>query len=242
MKHLLISGGTRGIGASTVRRFLKGGYVCTVLYSSDEKAKEELASSIEDQSSVLFIKCDVSDPVSVKSAVERAVDRFGPVDVLVSNAGISYVGLCDTFDHDDYRKIMDVNFGGLFNLVHDTVQSMIIRKNGIIIAVSSMWGQEGASCEALYSASKGAVDSYVRSLAKELGPSGIRVNAVSPGVIKTDMLNCFSDEELSELASGTSLGRIGTPGEVADLIYYLASPESSFITGQIVGINGGFIG
>ncbi|MCR5803525.1 MAG: SDR family oxidoreductase [Clostridia bacterium] len=240
--HLLISGGTRGIGAATVRKFIGNGFNATVLYSSDDKAKDALLCELNAYSdNLLFIKADVSDPTVVKEAVSKAVSVFGDIDVLVSNAGISYVGLSDTFDHSDYRKIMDINFGGFFNLVHEIIPSMISRKIGNIIAVSSMWGQEGASCEALYSATKGAVDAYVRSLSKELGPSGIRVNAVSPGVIKTDMLNCFSDEDMEELAEETSLGRIGKPSEVADLIYYLASDQSSFITGQIVGINGGFV-
>lgn len=240
--HLLISGGTKGIGAATVRKFIDNGFNATVLYSSDDKAKEVLLSDLSDHSdNLLFIKADVSDPIAVKDAVVSAVSKFGDIDVLVSNAGISYVGLADTFDYSDYRKIMDINFGGFFNLVHEIIPSMISNKSGNIIAVSSMWGQEGASCEALYSATKGAVDSYVRSLSKELGPSGIRVNAVSPGVVKTDMLNCFSEEDLLGLEEETSLGRIGLPSEVADLIYYLASDQSSFITGQIVGINGGFV-
>lgn len=240
--HLLISGGTKGIGAATVRRFVENGFNATVLYSSDDKAKDALSDELMSYSeNLLFIKADVSDPSAVKDAVSTAFSRFGDIDVLVSNAGISYVGLSDTFDHSDYRKIMDINFGGFFNLVHEIIPSMISNKSGNIIAVSSMWGQEGASCEALYSATKGAVDAYVRSLSKELGPSGIRVNAVSPGVIKTDMLNCFSEQDLAGLEEETSLGRIGKPSEVADLIYFLASDQSSFITGQIVGINGGFV-
>lgn len=240
--HLFISGGTKGIGAATVRKFLDKGFKATVLYSSDENARDTLKEELHKYSDdLLFIKSDVSDPSQVSEAVNTAVSKYGDIDVLVSNAGISYVGLSDTFDYSDYRRIMDVNFGGFFNLVHDIVPSMIRNKRGNIVAVSSMWGQEGASCEALYSATKGAVDSYVKSLSKELGPSGIRVNAVSPGVIETDMLKCFTEEDLKELGEEASLGRIGKPSEVADLIYYLASDQSSFITGQIVGINGGFI-
>ena len=242
MGHLLISGGTRGIGASVVEKFIDKGFFVTALYSSNDIAANELRSRLnvaEDR--LLLIKCDVSSPDDVKKAYEKAYSVFGKVDCLVSNAGISYVGLADTFDFNDYRKLMDTNFGGFFNLVHEVIPSMISSKEGTIIAVSSMWGQEGASCEALYSASKGAIDAYVKSLSKELGPSGIRVNAVSPGVIRTDMLNCFSEEDIMGLEEETSLGRLGTPQEVADLIYYLSSPDSSFITGQIVGINGGFV-
>ena len=136
---------------------------------------------------------------------------------------------------------MDTNFGGLFNLANALMPGMISRKSGVIIAVSSMWGQTGASCEALYSASKGAVDAYVKSLAKELGPSGIRVNAVSPGVINTDMMKDYSDEDRKDLACETPLGRLGTPEDVAKAMFFLASDSASFITGQIVGVNGGFL-
>ena len=150
-------------------------------------------------------------------------------------------GLATDFGFEDYRKIMDVNFGGLFNLTSEVIPSMVSRKKGTIIAVSSMWGQTGASCEALYSATKGAVDAYITSLAKELGPSGIRVNAISPGVINTDMMKEFSEEAKKELADETPIGRIGKPSEAADLIFYLASDSSSFITGQVIGVNGGFL-
>ena len=136
---------------------------------------------------------------------------------------------------------MDTNFGGLFNLSNALIPGMVSRKKGVIIAVSSMWGQTGASCEALYSASKGAVDAYVRSLAKELGPSGIRVNAVSPGVIDTDMLKDYTDEDLKDLADTTPLGRLGSPEDVAKAMLFLASDDASFITGQIIGVNGGFL-
>lgn len=236
MKHVLVSGGTRGIGAAIVKRFLSGGYKVTALYSSDENSREKLASELNARD-VSFYRVDVSDPDAVKALMEE----IGHVDCLVSNAGISVTGLADTFGFDVYRKVMDINFGGFFNLCHEVVPPMISAKSGSIIAVSSMWGQVGASCEALYSASKGAVDSYVRSLAKELGPSGIRVNAVSPGVIKTPMLDCYTAEDLDALAEETPLGKLGTPEEVADLVFYLASEQSSFITGQIIGVNGGFI-
>ena len=136
---------------------------------------------------------------------------------------------------------MDTNFGGLFNLANAAIPGMVSRKKGVIIAVSSMWGQTGASCEALYSASKGAVDAYVRSLAKELGPSGIRVNAVSPGVINTDMLKGYSDKDLQDLADTTPLGRLGSPEEVAKAMLFLSSDGASFITGQVIGVNGGFL-
>ena len=139
------------------------------------------------------------------------------------------------------RDIMDINFGGLFNLTKAVIPQMVSNKSGVILAVSSMWGQTGASCEALYSASKGAVDSYIKALAKELGPSGIRVNAVSPGCIDTDMMSCYSAEDKSALCEETPLGKLGTPSEVAEVLYFLQSDKASFITGQIIGVNGGFL-
>jgi len=163
------------------------------------------------------------------------------VDVLVSNAGIAVSGLAQDMGFKDYRDVMDINFGGLFNLANAVIPQMVKRGNGVILAVSSMWGQTGASCEALYSASKGAVDSYVRSLAKELGPSGIRVNAVSPGAIDTDMMKCYGDDDRKAICEDTPLGRLGTPEEVAGALYFLQSESASFITGQIIGVNGGYL-
>ncbi|MBO4243046.1 MAG: SDR family oxidoreductase [Clostridiales bacterium] len=232
MAHVLISGGSRGIGASAVIKFAVNGYKVSYLFVNEAKITGE---------NIFPIRCDVSDPDAVRDSVAAAVTKFGDIDILVSNSGISMSGLATDFGFEDYRKIMDVNFGGLFNLTSEIIPSMVRRKKGNIIAVSSMWGQTGASCEALYSATKGAVDSYVKSLAKELGPSGIRVNAISPGVINTDMMKEFSEEAKKELADETPIGRIGKPSEAADLIFYLASDSSSFITGQVIGVNGGFL-
>lgn len=241
MTHVLISGGTRGIGASIAKKYLTNGYFVTCLYSSNDTSAMNFSDSLADFSDKLnVIKCDVASPTDVMSAFDLATNTFGDIDVFVSNAGISLVGLADTFSFDDYHKIMDINFGGFFNLTKLIIPNMVHRKSGSIVAISSMWGKEGASCEALYSATKGAIDSYVKSLAKELGPSGIRVNAVSPGVVKTDMLNCFSSEDLDSLAEETPLGRIGNPDDISNMVYFLTSDEGNFITGQIIGVNGGF--
>ena len=232
MPHVLISGGSRGIGRAAVLLFAKNGWQVTCLYNS----------TVPDlDGDILKVKCDVSDPENVNSAVAEAIEKNGPVDCLISNAGISVKGLAQDFGASDYRRVMDTNFGGLFNLANAVIPGMVSRKCGVITAVSSMWGQTGASCEALYAASKGAVDAYVKSLAKELGPSGIRVNAVSPGVIKTDMLKDYSSEDLEELKTETPLGRLGSPDDVAKALYFLSSEAASFITGQIIGVNGGFL-
>ena len=232
MPHVLISGGSRGIGRSAALLFAKEGWSVTCLYHSNKP---------EEKGNICAIICDVSDPVQVSDSVREAEKNSGPVDCLISNAGISVKELAQDFDQNDYRHIMDTNFGGLFNLSNALIPGMVSRKKGVIIAVSSMWGQTGASCEALYSASKGAVDAYVRSLAKELGPSGIRVNAVSPGVIDTDMLKDYSNEDLKDLADTTPLGRLGSPEDIAKAMLFLASDDASFITGQIIGVNGGFL-
>ncbi|MBP5775115.1 MAG: SDR family oxidoreductase [Clostridiales bacterium] len=232
MPHVLISGGSRGIGRAAAELFANNGWLVTCLYHT----KTPVFGN-----NIAGIRCDVSNSILVTHAVQEAESKFGPIDCLISNAGISVKGLAQDFKENDYRKVMDTNFGGLFNLANAAIPGMVSRKKGVIIAVSSMWGQTGASCEALYSASKGAVDAYVRSLAKELGPSGIRVNAVSPGVINTDMLKDYSDKDLQDLAETTPLGRLGSPEEVAKAMLFLSSDGASFITGQIIGVNGGFL-
>ncbi len=238
--HVFVSGGSRGIGRAVVNAFLSKGFNVSFIYRSDYDQNELISSFGVNSSNVNPIKADVSDPIQVKQAVKSAVDIYGDINILVSVSGISRVGLATDFDFDDYHLVMDTNFGGLFNLCSNVIPMMVHNKSGCIIAVSSVWGQRGASCEALYSASKGAVDSYVKSLAKELGPSGIRVNAVSPGVIDTDMLSCFTDEDKENLKNDTPLMRIGTPEDIANTVLFLSDNASSFITGQIVCVDGGF--
>jgi len=233
MPHLLISGGTRGIGRATVGLFARHGYKVSSL--------SRLGRPDDAFEGVDYYACDVKDPESVSAAVKDAIEANGAVDVLISNAGIAHSGLAQDMSYSDYRDIIDTNFGGLFNLTNAVIPNMVSQKSGVILAVSSMWGQTGASCEALYSASKGAVDSYVKALAKELGPSGIRVNAVSPGAIETDMMSCFSDEDKRAISEDTPEGRLGNPEEVAEVLYFLQSDKASFITGQIVGVNGGYL-
>ena len=231
MSHVLITGASRGIGDAVRAKFEDNGWNVSYFYRNN----------VGDPRTSYAIKCDVSNPDAVHEGVASAVKRFGDIDVLVSNSGISRTGLVTDFEFDDYRAIFDTNFGGLFNTVNNVVPMMIHNKSGSIVAISSMWGQTGASCEALYSASKGAVDSYIKSLAKELGPSGIRVNCVSPGCVYTDMIKQYGPEDLEDLKNETPLGRIGEPEDIANTVYYLSTDQSSFITGQIIGVNGGFL-
>ena len=233
MKHLLISGGSRGIGRACVELFAREGYKVSSL-SRTGKPDDAI-------SGVSYFKCDVKDPEEVAKTVSEAIEANGSIDVLISNAGIAISGLAQDFKYQDYRDVIDTNFGGLFNLTNVIIPHMVRQESGVILAVSSMWGQTGASCEALYSASKGAVDSYIKSLAKELGPSGIRVNAVSPGAIETDMMKGFSEEDKKVISEDTPEGRLGTPSEIAEVLYFLQSDKASFITGQIIGANGGYL-
>ena len=233
MPHLLISGGSRGIGRACVELFARKGYKVSSLSRTGKTA-----DSID---GVSYFQCDVKDPESVNATVNAAIEANGAIDVLISNAGIARSGLAQDMGFGDYRDIMDTNFGGLFNLTSEVIPHMVRQGKGVILAVSSMWGQTGASCEALYSASKGAVDSYIKSLAKELGPSGIRVNAVSPGAIETDMMKGFGEEDRKAICDDTPEGRLGDPEEIAETLYFLQSDKASFITGQIIGVNGGYL-
>lgn len=233
MPHLLISGGSRGIGSACVKLFAMNGYKVSSL--SRTGVPEDAAEGVS------YFRCDIKDPESVAKTVESATAKNGAVDVLISNAGIARSGLAQDMAYQDYRDIMDTNFGGLFNLANAVIPQMVHQGSGVILAVSSMWGQTGASCEALYSASKGAVDSYIKALAKELGPSGIRVNAVSPGAIDTDMMKGFGEEDRQAICDDTPEGRLGSPEEIAETLFFLQSDKASFITGQIIGVNGGYL-
>ena len=232
MSHVLVCGGSRGIGASIVKHFASKGFFVTYLYKNAPGPSGD---------NIVAFKCDVTDVNAVNCTFEEITNKYGAPDNLVYCSGISVTGLADTFSYEEYHKVMDTNFGGFFLICNKVIPHMVHNHSGSIVAISSMWGQVGASCEALYSASKGAMDAYVKSLAKELGPSGIRVNAVSPGVIDTDMMKEYTSEDKQALCDETPLMRIGKPEDVASMVYHLTSSEASFITGQIIGVNGGFL-
>lgn len=229
MEHILITGGSRGIGAATVRLFAARGCRVAFLYEKNETA----ASALSRETGALAIRCDVADG----AAVERAVASLPPVDVLINNAGVSHVGLISQITGEQWDRLFAVNVKGIYHTVRAVLPGMLRRQGGCILNVSSMWGQVGASCEAAYSATKGAVDALTKALAKELGPSGIRVNAVSPGMIDTEMNAGLTAEDVAALAEETPLGRIGTPEQVASALWDLS--KSEFITGQILAVNGG---
>ena len=238
MKTALISGGSRGIGAECVRAFADCGYQTAFLYRSNE----EKANLLAKETGAIAIKCDVSEPCEVHAALEKVKNELGDVDVLVNNAGVSFIGLIQDTDDATYRKVLDTNLSGAFYLCREVAPAMIKNGGGRIINIGSVWGKYGASCEVAYSASKAGLRGLTTALAKELGPSGITVNCIEPGVIKTDMNAHFDEQTLADLADATPLCRLGTPRDVADAVIFLASDKASFITGQCIGVDGGFFG
>ena len=228
----LITGGSRGIGAACARSLTKAGYRIIINYDRSEEAAKNLASEL----GCSTVQADVSDPVQVS----RMFGEIGDVDILVCCAGIALAKLFTDTSYEEWRHVLAVNLDGTANCCRAAIPHMVQEKDGRIITVSSIWGVTGASCETAYSASKAGVIGLTKSLAKELGPSGITVNCIAPGVIDTDMNATLSPETLKELAEETPLSRIGTPEEVAAAVRFLASEEAAFITGQVLGVTGGF--
>ena len=230
MKHVFITGGSRGIGEACVRAFAGRGDAVTFLYEKNHEAAKALAMEV----GAVAVQGDVGDG----DCMTRIFEKLGTVDLLINNAAISHMGLISDITSAQWDRMFDVNVKGIYHCVSGALPSMIHQHKGCIINIGSMWGQVGASCEVCYSATKGAVIALTQALAKELAPSGIRVNCVSPGVIETDMVRELGEETLTSLAEETPLGRIGTCMDVAQAVLYLA--EAEFVTGQVLGVNGGF--
>lgn len=235
MKNVLVIGGSRGIGAATVRRFAAAGdrVVFTYLRSENE------ADALRQETGAIPVRCDVKHSDSVNIAVDKAVKELGHIDVLVCNAGIADYGLITDINESRWEEVIDTDLNGVFYCIRHVLPAMISRKSGCIITLGSMWGEVGASCEVAYSAAKAGVIGLTRALAKEVGPSGIRVNCVSPGMIDTEMNSNVDEESVAVIADETPLCRIGRPEEVAAVISYLASDDAGFVTGQVVSVNGG---
>lgn len=231
MKQILITGGSRGIGAAAVRAFAARGDHVTFLYEKEHA----LAAAVSQETGARAVCCDVAD----RAAVMQAVAALEPVDVLINNAGIAHYGLISQITPQEWDRIFAVNVSGVYHCVCAVLPGMLQKQSGCILNVASMWGQVGASCEVAYSATKGAVLALTKALAQELGPSHIRVNCVSPGVILTDMVRQVSPETLRELAEQTPLLRNGRPEDIAAALVYLA--EAEFVTGQNLPVNGGFV-
>lgn len=233
MSKILITGGCRGIGAACVRYFTRMGHTVAFTYRSNAEAAAALCA----ETGSCAFQCDQRDAEAVEK-LKRDMP-FAP-EILVCNAGIAWTGLFQDMTVPEWDNLMDTNVKGAFLITRAFLPAMISRKKGCIVFMSSMWGQVGASCEVAYSASKAALIGMTKALAKEVGNSGIRVNCVCPGVIKTDMMGCYSAEDQEALRLDTPLERLGTPEDVAKSVAFLCGEEASFITGQVLSVNGGF--
>ena len=231
MATVVITGGSRGIGAAAVELFAARGDRVYFLYEKEHAA----AAAVAEKTGATAICCDVADGQNVRAAFAQIPD----VDILICNAGIVHYGLMSMMEERQWDRIFDVNVKGIFHCVNAAMPAFLQKQAGCVITVSSMWGQVGASCEAAYSATKGAVIALTKALAKELGPSGVRVNCVAPGVILTDMCAGVDPEILEEMAQENCVGRNGKPEDVAKSMLYLA--DADFITGQVIPVNGGLV-
>ena len=231
MSTVVITGGSRGIGAAAVELFTARGDRVFFLYEKNH----EKARAVSEKTGAIAICCDVSN----SAAVNAAFSQIDDVDILICNAGICHYGLMSQLEEAAWDRIFDVNVKGIYTCVNAAMPAFLKKQSGCIITVSSMWGQVGASCEAAYSATKGAVIALTKALAQELGPSGIRCNCVAPGVILTDMCRDVSEETLEDLKNQSLAGRNGTPPDVAKAMEYLA--EADFVTGQVLSVNGGLV-
>ncbi len=239
---VLITGASRGIGAEAARQFARAGYAVAIHYNKSRTQAESLAAELTAAGhTVIAVQGDVSRPEEARRIVDNVLDKFCQLDILICNAGIADVQMLGDVTTERWREIFAVNVDGAFYCIKAALPQFIHHKAGRIITVSSMWGQTGGSCEVAYSASKAAVIGLTKALAKELGPSGITVNCVSPGVIDTEMNALLSPESLAELAQETPLGRIGTAADVAGVMLFLASPPAAFLTGQLLAPNGGLV-
>lgn len=242
MKHtVLVTGSSRGIGAGIARRFAVEGHRVAIHYRAGEAQARALYDELAQAGcSVMLVSGDITNESETKEIVSRVRERFGFVNVLVNNAGIALpTQLVSDTTLADWHRVMETNVTGMFLVTNAVLPEMVSQKRGAIVNISSMWGVTGGSCEVAYSASKAAVIGFTKSLAKEVAPSGIRVNCVSPGFVLTDMTRCFDETVIANICEETPLLRAGTPEDIASAVLFLASEEASFITGQVLSVDGG---
>ena len=242
-KVALVTGASRGIGRAVARRLSEDGYAVCINYIE----RRDMAESLRDEllslgREAMIFRADVADADAVRAMVQAMEENFGPVTLLVNNAGVAGQALIQDVDDALWQRYFAVNVGGMRNTVQAVLPHMIREKSGSIVNISSIWGLRGASFESAYSATKHAIVGLTRSLAMELAPSGIRVTCVAPGVIDTDMVQVLGEETLKELAEETPLGRLGRPEDIAEAVAFLAGEKASFITGQVLTVDGGFSG
>ncbi len=238
MKTVLVTGGSRGIGKSIVQKFAENGYNVILNYSKSEEAAYRLS---EKYNNVKIFKADISNKKQVQEMIDYATSEFKKIDILINNAGISSTGLLQDLSEEELNRIFSVNVNGTFFCTQSVLPQMIARHEGKIINISSVWGLVGASNEVAYSASKAAIIGFTKALAKEVGPSNIRVNCIAPGIVMTDMVSDYTVEEFDDIRSQIPLERIGSTEDISNLAYFLASDEADYITGQIISPNGGWV-
>lgn len=239
MKTVIVTGGSRGIGAAIVKELAKDGYNVVLNYNNSEEAAKQIQKELEEKNiKIEIFKADVSKREEVKKLVKFTLEKYKNIDVLINNAGIDQIKPFMDITDEEWNNIMQVNLNSVFYCSQEVLENMIHNKKGCIINISSIWGRIGASCEVHYSASKAAIDGLTKALAKEMGPSNIRVNSVAPGIIETEMNKDLSGEDLKEIINQIPLGRIAKPEEVVKSIKWLI--EDEYITGQIISVDGGW--
>ena len=242
MKKALVTGASGGIGSAVARALAKEGYMLMLHYYTNKTAAEDLAKEINEAGGMAgIIQADLSDVSQAKKMCEEVTKQMGTLDLIVNNAGSAHRDLIQVLPEEEWDRMINTDLRSIYLVNKYVLPAMITRKAGCIINISSVIGVYGASFEAVYSAAKGGMNTLTKSMAKELGPSGIRVNAIAPGCIETPMLDAMSDEEKAVLAERAPLGRLGKPEEIADTVVFLASDKASFITGQVIGVDGGFV-
>lgn len=238
MKNIIIAGASGGIGGAIAKKLDKASNRLILLGNKNKKELESLQKRIKCETHLFF--CDLSNYEKTNSLFDNIIEKFKQIDVLISAVGVSVINQIQDVDESEFNFIMNSNFKSNFNLAKNVSNNMISNKSGKILFISSMWGKVGASCESVYSASKGALNTFALSLAKELAPSNINVNVICPGLIDTKMNKNLSKQAINEVISCTPLGRIGKPSDVANLAEFLTSERANFITGQLISVDGGF--
>jgi len=239
MKTVIVTGGSRGIGAAIVKELAKEKYNVVLNYNNSEEAAKKIKKELEEQNiKIEIFKADVSKREEVKELVKFTLEKYKNIDVLINNAGIDQIKPFMDISDEDWNNIMQVNLNSVFYCSQEVLENMIHNKKGCIINISSIWGKIGASCEVHYSASKAAIDGLTKALAKEMGPSNIRVNSIAPGIIETDMNKELTNEDLKEIINQIPLGRIAKPEEITKSVKWLI--EDEYVTGQIISIDGGW--
>ena len=241
MKTVVVTGASKGIGRAVAKEFANNGYDVVICYNNSVSDAQQLLNEVSQTTRAIAVKVDVSNEDDVKNMVEITKKTFGNIDVLVNCAGVSDTRLLIDSTKEDYDFVFDINMRGTYNTCKLVGREMLSNQSGKIINISSIWGVLGGSCESVYSASKGAIIAFTKALAKEFGPNGINVNAVAPGFIQTDMTKNVTEEIKQEIIDNSALGRLGTPEDVAGVVSFLASEKSEFITGQVIGVDGGWL-